>query len=101
MANQNKKSAEIAEAFTRSVESRDKSHIEKYNREELEIALLQLIGDSEQPYYIAMQIRREELKAGEGLKNEKRAKWKKRIKTIIGGVILGLILVFLKLIYFP
>ena len=69
--------------------------------DEVEIALLQLLGDAGKPYYVAMQIRRAELKEYENRRNEKLAKWKSRMKMIIGGLMLGLILLLLKLSLFP
>ena len=101
MASLYKKTIEIADAFTKYMESKDLSLIEQFTRDEIEIALLQLIKDQDSPYYMAMQIKREELKEIENHKREKSVKWKERMIGVIAGIILGLILVFLKLIFFP
>ena len=101
MASLDKKTIEIADAFTKYMESNDLSLIEQFTRDEIEIALLQLINDQDSPYYMAMQIKREELKKIENHKREKSVKLKNRMIGVIAGIILGLILVFLKLIFFP
>jgi len=95
-----KKTFEIADAFSRYLESKDVSLIKDISREELEIALLQLIRDGESPYYIAMQIRREELKEKEENEITPRTNWKYRMGAVIIGLISGLVLLLLKLIYF-
>ena len=100
MASSAKKTFEIADAFTRYLESKDESLINDFSREEIEIALLQLINDGESPHYLAMQMRREELKEEEERESHKPAKWKNRMRAIVIGVISGLILLLLKLIYF-
>ena len=101
MISPDKKSFEIAKAFSRCLESEDKSSVENYTREEIEIALLQLIKDSNCTYYAAMQVRREELRETEDYKREKRAKWRHRIVLFIAGTTLGLILLLLRLIFYP
>ena len=75
--------------------------MEDYTREEIEIALLERIGDMDSSYYTAMQIRREELKGLENHRRETYAKWKSRFIVVLAGSTLGLILLFLKLIFFP
>jgi hypothetical protein len=95
-----KRTIEIADAFAKYLESRDLSLIEQFTREEIEIALLQLIEEGDSPYYAAMKIRREELKKIEDQEIEKWEKWKHRITLFVVGVILGFVLLFLKLIYF-
>ena len=99
MAPPNNRSYQIVEAFSMYIGSRDKSLVEEYGREELEIALLQFLGESGAPYYVAMQTRREELKQLENLRREKRAKWKNRIVLLAAGTILALIMLILKLIF--
>jgi hypothetical protein len=98
MLSPNRRSFQIVEAFSRYLGSRDKSLVEGYSREELEIALLQFLGESDAPYYAAMQTRREELKQLENLRTEKRAQWKNRIVLLAAGTLLGLIMLILKLI---
>ncbi|MBW1801493.1 MAG: hypothetical protein JRJ85_12290 [Deltaproteobacteria bacterium] len=100
MASPDKKTFEIADAFTRYLESKDVNLINEFSRTEIEIALLQLINDGKSPYYIAMQIRREKLKEEEKKEGHKPAKWKTRMKAVMIGVIAGLILLLLKLINF-
>jgi hypothetical protein len=100
MASPEKRTVEIVDAFTRYLESKNMSLIEHFTRDEIEIALLQLIKDGESPYYVAMQIRREELKKIDDIKREKWAIWKYRLTIFIVGLILGFIFILLKLIYF-
>ena len=100
MASLDKKTIEIADAFTNYMESKDLSLIEQFTRDEIEIALLQLMKDQNSPYYIAMQIKREELKEIEERGISERGKWKNRITAIVIGLISGFLLLFLKLIYF-
>ena len=99
MTTSDRNTLDIAEAFTRYLESKDVSLIEGFNREEIEFALLQLIREDDAPYYTAMKIRREELKEKED--TEKGAPLKYRIKTIVIVIALAILLVFLKLIYYP
>ena len=101
MVSPDRRSFQIAEAFTKCIESNDKSLIEDLNRVEIEIALLQLINNGDYPYYAAMQIRRDELKRKEDHKREKSVNRKNKVTVFIAGLILGLILLFLKLIFFP
>ena len=99
MTSPDKRTVEIASAFTSYLESEDVSLIEHFAREDIEIALLQLIRDGEAPYYVAMQKRREELKEGEDQKRAQRTESKNRIAVLIIGMFLGFILLFLKLIF--
>ena len=101
MVSPDRKTVEIEEAFTRYLELKDESLIQGFNLEEIEIALLQRIRDGDTPYYVSMQIRREELKKLENQKREKWVKWKNRTTIFIVGLVLGLLLLFLKLVYFP
>ena len=100
MAPPDKRTCEIADAFTKYLESKDGFLIESFDREEIEIALLQLIKDGGSPYYVAMQIRREELKEIDKQKREKWITWKNRIIVFLVGLFFSFILLFLKLIYF-
>lgn len=95
-----KRTIEIADAFTRYLELKEPSLIEHFTREEIEIALLQLIEEGDSPYYAEMKIRREELKEIEDRRIEQAGKWKHGIIVILAGLILGLVLLFLKLTYF-
>ena len=101
MVSPDRRSFQIAEAFAKYIESNDKSLIEDLNRVEIEITLLQLINNGDYPYYAAMQIRRDELKRTEDHKREKSVNRKNKVTVFIAGLILGLILLFLKLIFFP
>ena len=101
MTTLDKKTIEIADAFTKYLETSDASLIEPFTRNEIEIALLQLLKDQDSPYYMAMQIKREELKKIENHKRVKSVNWKNGIIVVITGIMTGLILVFLKLIFFP
>ena len=76
MISPDKRSFKIAEAFTKFIESKDKSLIEDFTRAEIEIALLQLIKNGAYPYYEAMQIRRDVLKQKE---NHKKGVSKKKV----------------------
>jgi len=100
MAPQHRRTIEIADAFTKYLELKDLSLIEQFTREEIEIALLQLIKEGDSPYYAAMKTRREELKEIEDQRIEKWPRLKYRITVLIVGLILGFVLLFLKLIYF-
>ncbi len=101
MVSPDKKSYEIAEAFTRYLESKDESLVKTFTREEIEIALLEFIKDGDRPYYIGMQIWRDELKETKNHKREKNINWKNKMTVLIGGLIFGLIVLFLKLIFSP
>jgi hypothetical protein len=56
------RSQHIVNAFTKFTKSGDKSIIEAFNREEIEIAFVQFASDSSSPPSIAMEKRTEELK---------------------------------------
>jgi len=101
MVSPDHRSYQIADAFSKYLESKDESLIEKYSRDEIEIALLQLIKNGDYPYYAAMQIRREELKKTEDNKREKSVNWKDKMTIIIAGLFLALLMHFFKLIFFP
>ena len=101
MVSPDHRSYQIADAFSKYLESKDESLIEKFTRDEIEIALLQLIKNGDYPYYAAMQIRREELKKIENNKREKSDSWKARMTIFIAGLFLALVMLFLKLIFFP
>ena len=100
MASPDKRSLEIANAFTRYLDSKDDSLLESFTREEIEIALLQFFKDGGLPYYAEMQTRREELKEEEHRREAKRRKWKDRIIIFIAGLSLGVVLLLLKLAFF-
>jgi hypothetical protein len=100
MASPDKRSLEIADAFTRYLDAKEDSLLESFTREEIEIALLQFFKDGGLPYYVEMQTRREELKEEEHKRDAKRRKWKDGIIVFIGGLILGTVLLFLKLAFF-
>ena len=86
MVSPDHRSYQIADAFSKYLESKDESLIEKFTRDEIEIALLQLIKNGDYPYYAAMQIRREELKKIENNKREKSDSWKARMTIFIAGL---------------
>lgn len=81
-----KKSQEIASAFTHYVETGDKSKIQAYKREEIEIALLQYSRDKGWPHYEAMERRINELKGIEDVNRNIKEKWKDRIIGFFFGI---------------
>jgi hypothetical protein len=54
MASPDKRSFEIADAFTRYPDSKNDSLLENFTREEIEIALLQFFKDGDLRYYVKM-----------------------------------------------
>ena len=93
------KAQQIAGAFANYARIGDKSLIEKYKLEEIEIALIQYSADKRFPHYSAMERRIDELKEIEKERKSNKEKWKDRIIGFLFGVVIsivgGLILHFL------
>ena len=93
------KSQQIAKAFSNYVETGDKSLIENYKCEDIELSLLQYSTDKGWAHYNAMEIRIVELKEIEKEKKNIKEKWKDRIIGFFFGVaisvIAGLLLYFI------
>ncbi len=85
---------EIAEAFFKFIKTGEKSLIENFTREEIELTLSQVDSDKAQelPYYAAMKKRIAELREIERYKQ----KWEDRIIGFISGLIVALIIILLK-----
>jgi len=94
---------EIAEAFLEFVETGEKSLIENFTREKIELTLSQVHSDKVQelPYYRAMKKRVAELREIERYKRETEQKWEDRIIGIISGLIVALIIILLRKYLFP
>ena len=86
-----KEAQKIASAFAKYAATGDKSLIEKYKLEDIEIALIQYSADERFPHYSAMKVRINELKE----KKKNIEKWKDRIIGSVFTIIIGLILYFL------
>jgi len=89
---------EIAEAFLEFIETGEKSLIENFTREEIELTLSQVHSDKVQelPYYGAMKKRVAELREIERYKRETEQKWEDRIIGFISGLIVVLIIIVLR-----
>lgn len=82
------KSKEIAQAFTKYAETGDKSLIEKYKIEEIDLAIIQDPSEERWPYQKAMKTKVNDLRD----KRNKKEKWKDRIIGFILGMISGILL---------
>lgn len=90
------RSQEIANAFARYARIGDRSFIDQYGLEEIEVALMQYSADKDFPHYSAMKKIIDELKGAKKERKSNRERWKDRIIgflsgiaiTIIGGIIL-------------
>ena len=89
---------EIAEAFLEFIETGEKSLMENFTREEIELTLSQVHSDTVQelPYYGAMKKRVAELREIERYKRETEQKWEDRIIGSISGLIVVLIIIVLR-----
>jgi hypothetical protein len=89
---------EIADAFLKFIETGEKSLIESFTREEIELTLSQVNSDKVQelPYYRAMKKRVAELREIERYKKETEQKWEARIIGFISGLVVALIIVVLR-----
>ena len=89
---------EIAEAFLEFIETGEKSLIENFTREEIELTLSQVDSDKVQefPYYGAMKKRVAELREIERYKRETEQKWEDRIIGFISGLIVALVIIVLR-----
>jgi len=86
---------EIADAFLKFIETGEKSLIENFTREEIELTLSQVNSDKVQglPYYRAMKKRVAELKR---YKRETERKWEDRMIGFISGLVVALIIIVLR-----
>ena len=93
------KSEQIANVFSKYVDTGDKSLIGNCKCEDIEIALLQYSADKGWPHYNAMERRIAELKEIEKERKNVKERWKDRIVGFLFGVaisvIAGLLLNFL------
>jgi len=93
------KSIIIADAFHKYVETGDKSLIENYNCEDIELTLLQYSADKGWAHYNAMEKRINELKDIEKERKNIKEKWQDRIIGFFFGVaisvVAGLLLYFI------
>jgi len=96
----NEKSVKIGNAFHKYADSGDRSCIEHFSREDIELAIIQYGLDKSAPFYIAMERRIDELKATESKLQLKQEKWKDRLYGFAFGlltwVIIDLIRYFLE-----
>ncbi len=89
------KSQQIVNAFTKYVKTGDKSLIEDFTLEEIEIALLQFSLDKDSPPYIGMEKRIDELKEIKSEQKNRIDKWKDRAIGFILGLASGFLLYWL------
>ena len=89
---------EIASAFLEFIETDEKSLIENFTSEEIELTLSQVHSDKlqELPYYRAMKKRVADLREIERHKRETEQKWEDRIVGFISGLIVALIIIVLR-----
>ena len=89
---------QIADAFLKFIKTGEKSLIENFPREEIELTLSQVDSDKVQglPYYGAMKKRVAELRQIERYKRETEQKWEDRIIGFISGLIVALVIIVLR-----
>ena len=85
------KSQKIVNAFTKYVETGDKSLTKDYKCEDIELSLLQYSADKGWAHYNAMEIRIAELKEIEKERKNIKEKWKDRIIGFFFGVVISVI----------
>jgi len=96
----NKRSQEIASAFSGYAKAGDKELIEHFTKEEIGLALIQYSADKRFPHYSAMESRLGELKEQDKKFLSLHERRKVRIEgimigvivTVVGGLILALLL---------
>ena len=89
---------EVASTFLEFIETGEKSLIENFTSEEIELTLSQVHSDEVQglPYYRAMRKRVAELREIERYRRETEQKWEDRMIGLISGLIVALIIIILK-----
>ncbi len=91
------RSVDIANAFLKFIETRDKTLVENFTREEIEAALFEFHSDRlrELPYYKAMRTRIAELKDSESREREGE-RWRDRLTGLLLGLVLALIIILVR-----
>ncbi len=89
---------EVASTFLEFIETGEKSLIENFTSEEIELTLSQVHSDEMQeiPYYRAMKKRVAELREIERHKRETQQTWEDRMIGLISGLIVALIIILLR-----
>lgn len=89
---------EVASTFLEFIETGEKSLIENFTSEEIELTLSQVHSDEVQeiPYYRAMKKRVAELREIERYRRETQQKWEDRMIGLISGLIVALIIILLR-----
>jgi hypothetical protein len=89
---------EIANAFLEFIETGEKSLIERFTREEIELTLVQFDSDRARklPYYDAMKRRLAELREAQRYERENKERWENRIIGFILGLIVALVILLLR-----
>lgn len=89
---------EVASTFLEFIETGEKSLIENFTSEEIELTLSQVHSDEMQeiPYYRAMKKRVAELREIERYRRETQQKWEDRMIGLISGLIVALIIILLR-----
>lgn len=89
-------SQKIVNAFSKYVETGDKSSIALFKLDEIEFALIQYSKDKGWDHYEAMEKRVAELKGNKQREDQAKTKWRDRTITFVFGLLSGAILMFLK-----
>jgi hypothetical protein len=89
---------EIADAFLEFIETGERSLIERFTREEIELTLEQFDSDRVRklPYYDAMKRRLAELREAQRYEWENKERWENRITGFILGLIVALVILLLR-----
>ena len=86
------KSQKIGNAFAKYVKTSDKSLIESFTEEQIEMTLIQYSRQKGTPFYEAMDRRLADLKQERRYKRASKEKWKDRMIGVVLALIVGLIL---------
>ncbi len=86
------RSQEVANAFNRYVSKSDKSLVEKFTKDEIEMALIECSADKGFSHYEAMERRLQTLKEVEAKSLSRKERWKERFIGSVLAILVGLII---------
>jgi hypothetical protein len=92
---EDKRSVQVAKAFSRFLKTRDSSLVESITLQEIEKALLQYQREKGHPIYKAME-KAAEMRQEEQYRREGGRKWEERIVGFIAGLTIALLVILLR-----
>ena len=93
---EDKRSVQVAKAFSRFLKTRDSSLVERVTLQEIDKALLLYQREKGHPVYRAMEEKAAEMRQEERYRREGGRKWEERIVAVIAGLTIALLVILLK-----